>query len=118
MIRHNHISRLAAVAILVPLAVAGQEAPTVTLDEAVLLFAENNLELRVSRLGFDEAAGLARQSGAFPNPSLNATHEPLSRESRSYSETYLTATQRFELSGARGARLETSPGSASPRTRR
>ena len=107
MIRHHIISSLALVAMLAPLPSAGQDAPTVTLEEALLLFAENNLDLRVARLGFQQATALARQAGALPNPSLNATHEPLSGDSRStYSETYLTASQRIELSGARGARSE------------
>jgi cobalt-zinc-cadmium efflux system outer membrane protein len=106
VIRHKIIPSLVLVALLAPLPSAGQDAPGVTLEEALLLFAENNLELRVARLGFEEAAGLARQAGAFPNPSFNATHEPLSGAPRSYSETYLTASQRIELSGARGARSE------------
>jgi outer membrane protein, heavy metal efflux system len=108
VIRQHLISvcSLALAAMLLPLAGAAQEAPTATLDEALLLFNENNLELRVARLRFQEAAGLARQAGAFPNPSFHATHEPLSGESGSYSETYLTASQRIELSGARGARSD------------
>jgi outer membrane protein, heavy metal efflux system len=84
--------------------VAAQTTPTVDLDEALRLFAENNLELLVARSRVEQVEGLSLQAGAFPNPTLSATHEPLSGASRSYSETYLTASQRFELPGARGAR--------------
>ena len=80
------------------------QTPTVTLDEALRLFASNNLELRLARSDAAQAAGIARQAGAFPNPSVNATHEPLRRAGASYSETYLTFSQRFEVSGSRGAR--------------
>jgi cobalt-zinc-cadmium efflux system outer membrane protein len=101
------VAAIGAGTILPPNAAAqepGQPVRSVTLDEALGLFAEQNLELRLARSRVDQAVGLARQAGAFPNPYLNATHEPLSGDSRSYSETYLTASQRLELSGARGAR--------------
>lgn len=90
--------------------VAAQEVPTVTLDEALRLFAENNLELRIARSRAQQAAALVRQAGAFANPTLSATHEPLTGEARSYSETYLTASQRFEVSGSRGARSDAAEG--------
>jgi cobalt-zinc-cadmium efflux system outer membrane protein len=80
------------------------QAPAVTLDEALRLFGANNLELRLARSEAAHAAGLARQAGAFPNPSLNATHEPLRGGGTSYSESYVTLSQRFEVSGSRGAR--------------
>jgi outer membrane protein, heavy metal efflux system len=86
--------------------VAAQATPTVDLDEALRRFAENNLELLVARSRVEQMEGLSRQAGAFPNPILSATHEPLSGASRSYSETYVTASQRFELPGARGARSD------------
>jgi cobalt-zinc-cadmium efflux system outer membrane protein len=81
-----------------------QEVRLVTLDDALQLFATGNLELRVARSRAEQATGLARQAGAFPNPSLSATHEPLSGDAGSYVESYLIASQRFELSGSRGAR--------------
>ena len=92
--------------ILVTHAVSGQPTPTVDLDEALRLFADNNLELLVARSRVEQLQGLSRQAGAFPNPTLSATHEPLSGDSRSYSETYVTASQRVELPGARGARSD------------
>jgi cobalt-zinc-cadmium efflux system outer membrane protein len=78
----------------------------VSLDEALQLFAENNLELRLSRSRALEAAGLARQARAFPNPTASVTREPLSRNDQGYSETYVNLTQRFEISGKRGARAD------------
>lgn len=93
-----------------PLAAQEAEPRSVTLEEALELFAQDNLELRVARAGAAQAAGLARQAGAFPNPSLNASHEPLSGELGSYTETYVTASQRVEISGARGARAEAGVG--------
>jgi len=87
-----------------------ESVPSIGLDEALDRFAAENLELRVARARADQAAGLARQAGAFPNPSLNATHEPLSGDAGSYSETYLTASQRVEVSGSRGARADAGAG--------
>ena len=78
----------------------------VSLDEALQLFAENNLELRLMRSRASEAAGLARQAKAFPNPTANVTREPLSGNGQSYSETYFNLSQRFEISGGRGARAD------------
>ncbi len=90
-----------------PTSMGAQETMTrVSLDEALRLFSENNLELRLARSRAAEAAGLARQGRAFPNPIVDLSHEPLSRGAESYSETYLNLSQRFEVSGERGARGE------------
>ena len=90
-----------------PTGMGAQETMTrVSLDEALRLFSENNLELRLARSRAAEAAGLARQGRAFPNPIADFSHEPLSRGGQSYSETYLNLSQRFEVSGERGARGE------------
>jgi cobalt-zinc-cadmium efflux system outer membrane protein len=83
-----------------------QEARRVTLEEAIRLFATNNLELRLARADAAEAAALATQAAAWPNPALVATHEPLSDGGRSYSETYLNLSQRLEWPGTRAARRE------------
>ena len=85
---------------------AQQTVTRVSLDEALGLFSENNLELLLARSRAGEAAGLARQARAFPNPIADLTREPLSRGDQSYSETYLNLRQRFEVSGERGARGE------------
>ncbi|MDH3422043.1 MAG: TolC family protein, partial [Gemmatimonadota bacterium] len=102
----SRISFIGLVAALCAAPLGAQEARVISLDDALRMFAEDNLELRLTRSRADQAAGLALQAGAFPNPSLGATHEPLSGGGSSYSETYLTASQRFELSGSRGARTE------------
>lgn len=101
---HIHVTVLMAVVAAVP--AAAQEVPTVTLDEALSLFAENNLELRVARLDALELRGLARQAGAFPNPTLSVTHEPLSGGTSDYSESYFNLSQTLELPGLRSARTD------------
>lgn len=94
-----------------PATVSAQE-PTrrVSLEEALRLFAANNLELRLAHSRRAEAAGLARQAKAFPNPTASVTHEPLSRDGQDYSETYVTLSQRFELPGERSARAAAANG--------
>ena len=90
-----------------PTVTGAQETMTrVSLDEALRLFSENNLELRLARSRAAEAQGLARQARAFPNPIAALTREPLSRGDQNYTETYLNLSQRFEVSGERGARGE------------
>jgi outer membrane protein, heavy metal efflux system len=75
----------------------------VTLAEAVELFARNNAELRVARADAAEAAALARQAAAYPNPEASVTHEPLSGDRRSYSESYFNVSQRLQWPGTRSA---------------
>jgi hypothetical protein len=87
---------------------AAQEAPILTLDDALRLFGTNNLEFRLARTRAAEAAGLADQARAFPNPSVTATYEPLSGRAGSNSESTLTISQRLELP-ASGAHARRSP---------
>jgi outer membrane protein, heavy metal efflux system len=75
----------------------------VTLAEAVELFARNNADLRVARADAAEAAALARQAAAYPNPEALVTHEPLSGDGRSYSESYFNVSQRLQWPGTRSA---------------
>jgi cobalt-zinc-cadmium efflux system outer membrane protein len=83
----------------------GQAAPRrVTLEQALELFASNNVDLRVARAEAAEAAALARQAAAYPNPELAGSHEPLSGDGRSYSESYLTVSQRLQWPATRSAR--------------
>lgn len=83
----------------------GQEAPRrVTLAEAHALFARNNADLQVARADAAEAAALARQAAAYPNPEASVTHEPLSGDGRSYSESYFNLSQRLQWPGTRSAR--------------
>ena len=97
---------MAAVLVVAPLSAArGQAAPRrVTLEEALTLFASNNVDLRVARAESAEGAALARQAAAYPNPELAASHEPLSGDGRTYSETYLSLSQRLQWPGTRSAR--------------
>ncbi|MEX1182148.1 MAG: TolC family protein [Gemmatimonadota bacterium] len=82
-----------------------QEAPRrVTLAEAHALFARNNADLHVARADAAEAAALARQAAAYPNPEASVTHEPLSGDGRSYSESYFNLSQRLQWPGTRSAR--------------
>lgn len=102
----SRTTTLATLAILLAGAVpaAAQQPRGITLAEAMQLFARNNLELRVARAEAAEAAALARQAAAYPNPALTATHEPLSDGDRAYSETYLNVSQRLEWPGTRESR--------------
>jgi outer membrane protein, heavy metal efflux system len=95
-----------AVLMVVPAGMAhAQDGPRrVTLDEAVALFARNNPDLHVARAEAAEAAALARQAAAYPNPEVGGTHEPLSGDGRSYSESYLTLSQRLQWPATRAAR--------------
>lgn len=49
----------------------------VTLEEALALFADHNLDLRLARARAAEAAGLAAQASAYPNPTASAAFDPL-----------------------------------------
>jgi cobalt-zinc-cadmium efflux system outer membrane protein len=77
---------------------------TVGLREALRLFRENNLSLRRAQSEARALRGEARQARAYPNPTLQATHEPLWRGSERQSETYLNVSQQIEWSG-RSARI-------------
>lgn len=103
MTRHRIILLSLILARTAPGLVA-QEVQSVTLDEAMTLFAANNLELRIARDRAARADGLARQAEAFPNPTISVSHEPLGGDGRSYSESYFNLSQRIELPGRRDAR--------------
>ena len=65
----------------------------ITLDEAVSLFNQNNLELEIARAATREVAGVARQTRAYPNPIASVTHESVSNQGLNLSETYYLLTQ-------------------------
>jgi len=77
---------------------------TVGLREALRFFRANNLSLRRAQSGVRALEGEARQVKAYPNPTLQATHEPLWRGDTRQSETYLNLNQKLEWSG-RQARI-------------
>jgi outer membrane protein, heavy metal efflux system len=96
---------LAALVAMPAATVRAQDAPRrITIDEAIAQFVRNNPDLQAARAHVAEAAALARQATAYPNPELGATHEPLSGDGGRYSESYLTLSQRLQWPAARSAR--------------
>lgn len=91
---------------------AAQEPRRITLDEALALFARDNLELRLARAEVAEATALAGQAMAWPNPTVAGTHEPLSSGGDDYSESYITLSQRLDWPGTRSARRQAANGVA------
>jgi len=103
---------------------AGAAAPTwgqegqpdlrrVTLDEALVLFAEHNLGLRLARAEAAEVAGLAVQARAYPNPVLGGSFDPLFGAGDAdgfHYETAATLSQRIEWGDLRGARVASAEG--------
>ncbi|MGH9463260.1 MAG: TolC family protein [Vicinamibacteria bacterium] len=88
---------------------SAQEPPQrVTLEQALRMFEENNLELRLVTAERDVAGGLAEQARAYPNPVVTLTHEGLSEGGADYSESYFTASQHLEWPGRRAARIASS----------
>lgn len=100
------MSSLAAVLLAAATPAASQEPARITLEQALDLFARNSLELKLARADAAESAALARQSSAYPNPTVGATHEPLADGNGSYSETYVNLSQRLEWPGTRSARRD------------
>ncbi len=68
----------------------------VSIEEALRLFATNNLELRISRATAAQSTGLARQQSAYPNPGLLLSHESVSSAVADHSETYFNLSQRVD----------------------
>lgn len=92
--------------LLSPLVNAQDVVQRVTLETALEMFAQNNLELRISRAGVLQMSGLARQARAYPNPSVAIMHEPLFESGQTQSESYLHLEQRIEWPALRSARAE------------
>jgi len=67
----------------------------VSLDEAVALFARNNLEFRIARAKAVGDVARVRQAAAYPNPVAGATHETLSGGGAGYDETYVLLSQQL-----------------------
>lgn len=78
---------------------------SIGLGGALRLFSENNLSLRLAKSRIRAVEGEATQTAAYPNPSVQMTHEPLWRNGSTQSETYLHVNQELEWSG-RSARIE------------
>ena len=106
--RNLVLTTLTAVFAVLPQVSADESVQRITLEQALQMFEENNLELRVVAAERDRALGFAEQAKAHPNPVAAVSHEGLSESGRDYSESYFTLSQRLEWPGRRGARAETS----------
>lgn len=100
---------MAALAVLAVTAgsLAAQESaavPSIDLARAVARALSQDPRLVQARSGERELRGRLRQAGAFPNPLVEVTHEPLEGSGRSYSESYLTLAQGLPWPGLRSAR--------------
>ncbi len=102
------LTTLTAIAVVVPHASADESVRRITLEQALQMFEENSLELRLVAAERDRALGFAKQARAHPNPVAAFSHEGLSESGRDYSESYFTLSQRLEWQGRRGARAEMS----------
>ena len=78
----------------------------VSMEEALRLFVENNLELRIARARMDAVRGVARQSRAYFNPAPFFYRENLNRDDLDYWEWVLGLEQTIEWPGRTSARSE------------
>ena len=72
---------MAVVAVLPPVS-AEEFVHRITLEQALQMFGENNLELRLVAAERDQALGIATQARAHPNPVAAVSHEDLSESGR------------------------------------
>jgi cobalt-zinc-cadmium efflux system outer membrane protein len=90
---------------------AGAQEPIrrIALTEAVSMFGQNSLALRLARSELEERIGEARQSRSYFNPTMSVWHETLDGAGASgsvaYDETLLSLDQRLEWPGRTAARL-------------
>ncbi len=75
---------------------AAQEVRRVSLEEALALFREHGLPLRIARAERAAAVGEARQSRAYPNPRATFAREDLDRADVGYWEQVIGVEQRIE----------------------
>jgi cobalt-zinc-cadmium efflux system outer membrane protein len=78
----------------------------VSMEEAVRLFAENNLEIRIAGARRDAVRGVARQSRAYFNPVPFYYREDLNGNELEYWEWLLGLEQTIEWPGRTSARIE------------
>jgi cobalt-zinc-cadmium efflux system outer membrane protein len=114
----DHSRGVLAVAILATASLAGAPAGAqpiepdvrrVTLEEALGLFAANNLELRLARAEAAEAVGLSVQARAYPNPILDGSADPLFGDGFDV-ELGASVSQRIEWGDVRRARVGAAEG--------
>lgn len=106
------LAAMTALVTVLPHASAEASVQRITLEQALQMFEENSLELRVVVAERDQALGYTKQARAHPNPVLAVSHEGLAEDGLDYSETYFTLSQRLEWPGRREARVEMSDGEA------
>ena len=92
-------------------ALEGPPVRRITLDEALGLLGAN-LEFRIAHRVAAEAEALVLASGAYPNPTVSATHETLEAVGLRQSESYFTLSQRVEWPSLREARRTAASGRA------
>lgn len=85
--------------------VVGQEVRRVSLEEALALFGDHGLPLRIARAERVAALGEARQSRAYPNPSARYAREDLDGATGDYWEQVIALEQRIEWPGRTSARF-------------
>lgn len=78
----------------------------IALEDALLLFEHQNLDLRIAREEAAAARARARSAGALRNPNFAATREQLSDGDRDYDEMVVTLNQTLEIGGQRGLRRD------------
>ena len=90
---------------LVPPAVLGQDmVRRVSLVDALELFAENSLALKIARSETAQLAGAARQSRAYFNPGFSFGRDDLGHESEKYREEIFLLSQQMEWPARTAAR--------------
>lgn len=99
------LSLLISGVLFAPEAMAQETVQRVTLEQALDLFNQNNLEIRIARSGADEMSGLARQAAAYPNPFVSLSYEPLFEGRERQSESYFNLSQRIEWPSLRSSRV-------------
>ena len=108
---HLGVPAPAAARIVQDAAAEGPPVRRITLDEALGLLGAN-LEFRIAHRVAAEAEALVLASGAYPNPTVAATHETLEAVGLRQSESYFTLSQRVEWPGLREARRTAASGRA------
>ena len=93
------LAAMTALVTVLPHASAEESVHRITLEQALQMFEENNLELRLVAAERDQALGFAKQARAHPNPVAAVSHEGLSESGLDYSESYFTLSQRLEWPG-------------------
>lgn len=83
-----------------------EEVQRISLEEALRLFMRNNPQLQAASATVREAQGRLTQVRAYPNPTVEVTHEPLFGGEERFSETYVNLAQSLQWPGKRRARIE------------